>query len=122
MADSESKEILEGKRSASVKVFKAISALILIIAFLGAIAFVSFNWAFSALVHTRAENAQLKEKNAIVPKKAITKIKAEIAFKTFTVAERLPSKISLLSISCILFENYISFLTFFAVYISKSRH
>ncbi len=55
MADNESKEILEGKRSASVKIFKAISALILIIAFLGAIAFVSFNWAFSALVHTRAE-------------------------------------------------------------------
>lgn len=55
MADKESKEILEGKRPASVKVFKAISALILLIAFLGAIAFVSFNWAFSALVHTRAE-------------------------------------------------------------------
>jgi len=55
MADKESKEILEGKRSATVKIFKAISALILVIAFLGAIAFVSFNWAFSALVHTRAE-------------------------------------------------------------------
>ena len=55
MADKESKEILEGKRSALVKIFKAISALILLIAFLGAIAFVSFNWAFSALVHTRAE-------------------------------------------------------------------
>jgi len=53
--DFESKEILEGKRSPIVKIFKAISALILIIAFLGAIAFVSFNWAFSALVHTRAE-------------------------------------------------------------------
>ena len=57
MADKESKEILEGKRSALVKIFKAISALILLIAFLGAIAFVSFNWAFSALVHTRAEKA-----------------------------------------------------------------
>ena len=49
------KEILEGKRSASVKILKAISVLILLVAFLGAIAFVSFNWAFSALVHTRAE-------------------------------------------------------------------
>lgn len=55
MPDTESKEILEGKRSASIKIFKAISALILIVAFLGSIAFVSFNWAFSALVHTRAE-------------------------------------------------------------------
>ena len=51
----EDNEILEGKRSATVKIFKAISALILVIAFLGTIAFFSFNWAFSALVHTRAE-------------------------------------------------------------------
>ena len=55
MQDFESNEILEGKRSATVKVFKAISALILVIAFLGTIAFFSFNWAFSALVHTRKE-------------------------------------------------------------------
>lgn len=55
MSDIESKEILEGKRSATVKVLKAISALILVVAFLGTIAFFSFNWAFSALVHTREE-------------------------------------------------------------------
>ncbi len=55
MQDIESTEILEGKRSATVKVLKAVSALILVIAFLGTIAFFSFNWAFSALVHTRAE-------------------------------------------------------------------
>ncbi|MBQ3934162.1 MAG: PASTA domain-containing protein [Elusimicrobiaceae bacterium] len=55
MQDTESNEILEGKRSPTVKILKAISALILVIAFLGTIAFFSFNWAFSALVHTRAE-------------------------------------------------------------------
>lgn len=55
MQDLESNEILEGKRSPVVKVLKAISALILVIAFLGTIAFFSFNWAFSALVHTREE-------------------------------------------------------------------
>ena len=54
MSDTD-KEVLESKRFALVKILKAISALILVIAFLGAIAFVSFNWAFSALVHTRAE-------------------------------------------------------------------
>ncbi len=48
-------EILESKRSITVKVLKAISALILVIAFIGTIAFFSFNWAFSALVHTRKE-------------------------------------------------------------------
>ena len=51
----DNKEILESKRSISVKVLKAISALILVIAFIGTIAFFSFNWAFSALVHTRKE-------------------------------------------------------------------
>ncbi|MCR5504573.1 MAG: PASTA domain-containing protein [Elusimicrobiaceae bacterium] len=54
MSDTD-KEVLESKRLALVKILKAISALILVITFLGAIAFVSFNWAFSALVHTRAE-------------------------------------------------------------------
>lgn len=48
-------EILESKRSIAVKILKAISALILVIAFIGTIAFFSFNWAFSALVHTRKE-------------------------------------------------------------------
>ena len=51
----DSNEILESKRSIAVKVLKAISALILVIAFIGTIAFFSFNWAFSALVHTRKE-------------------------------------------------------------------
>lgn len=55
MEDFENNEILEGKRVAIVKVLKAISALILVIVFLGTIAFFSFNWAFSALVHTRKE-------------------------------------------------------------------
>ncbi|MBO4707286.1 MAG: PASTA domain-containing protein [Elusimicrobiaceae bacterium] len=51
----ENNEILQDKQSVTIKVLKAISALILIIAFLGTIAFFSFNWAFSALVHTRKE-------------------------------------------------------------------
>ena len=51
----EDKEILESKRSIVVKILKAISALILVIAVIGTIAFFSFNWAFSALVHTRKE-------------------------------------------------------------------
>ena len=55
MEDFENNEILEGKRPAFIKVLKAISALVLVILFLGTIAFFSFNWAFSALVHTRKE-------------------------------------------------------------------
>ncbi len=51
----EDNEILQDKQSATIKILKAISALILVIAFLGTIAFFSFNWAFSALVHTRKE-------------------------------------------------------------------
>ena len=57
MQDFENNEILEGKHVATIKVLKAISALILVIAFLGTIAFFSFNWAFSALVHTRKEKS-----------------------------------------------------------------
>lgn len=53
----ENNEILQDKQSVTVKILKAISALILVIAFLGTIAFFSFNWAFSALVHTRKEQS-----------------------------------------------------------------
>ena len=95
-------EFLEGKPLVTKSIFKVLFILILIALFLGAIAFVSFDWALSALVHSRKEvqvpditNKQVSAALDLLegPKLALRKIGAEFDAKlpAGTIIRQLPA-------------------------------
>lgn len=94
-------EFLEDKPVVVKSLFKVFLILLLIAVFLGAIAFVSFDWALSALVHSRQEVLTPDIKNKSVaealdllegPKLALRKIGAEFdsSLPAGTIIRQLP--------------------------------
>lgn len=95
-------DFLEGKPVVAKSLFKVILILGLIALFLGAIAFVSFDWALSALVHSRKEvpvpditNKQVSDALDLLegPKLALRKIGSEFdgSLPAGTIIRQLPS-------------------------------